>query len=919
MKRCCAVLCVALGVSAALAAPAFALVSDGAHGWFWQMPQPAGVLNDVTFTPSGELFAVGDGGLIEHSADGGATWAAQPTGTDADLWSVSFTDDTHGWACGGRVSAAAPGVILATTDGGAWVDKTPSGLTESLTDVSFVSATHGWIGTDDGHILSTTDGGGAWQTLKLGAYNDVVTVDFVDATHGWAGGAQGRIWHTVDGGASWSDQASGLTPDMQLSQLDFADRTHGWALAESQSSGLSAVLVTSDGGRHWRPASHTDPAASGLCVTGPSSAWLVATETGGSQPAAGLGALVPQYGGLAGIVLQHTTDGGAHWQRSSLGSPVGVGAVASHGADVCAVGQAILISPDGGATWRSASSGQQYAFTAADAISATDIWAVDAWGAVLHSTDGRRWVEQTEPSSAAQRWVNSLTGVSFADPADGWVVGSDTNGDGVILHTTDGGASWAPQASLLSGALAGVQFIDSADGWAISDSPGSGASGSNDPIERTIDGGKTWIPDYVASGAALTAVDFVGDTTGWATGSYQSSSQGAPLPAVFATTDGGVTWARQTLPALPGKQWQLTSLQFTDADNGWATGAGFTLDASVEYPFLLHTTDGGSHWALLAGGLQSGAGVVYFSDPTHGWLGGDDGVAATTDGGATWQRVAAGMGIRAIAAADPQHVWAFGYASLVSTLDASGDTAAPLTLVDRFDSAWHRRPVTIHLSAGDVGGSQVSATQHSLDSRPWQDGGAVVVDAPPDHADDGLHTILYRSLDAAGNQEQTENLTVGIDTLGPACSAPRESAADTGKSAILRFMANDATSGVASATISIVNAHGHVLRRFVEHLKGWSADPPPSYFWLRFTCTLKPGVYQVVVRATDAAGNAQVTIGRNALRVVRRGAAAPRPPSWPAGLPGQSQGFAGRQTHLPGARGLASREALPAVWSRRLR
>ena len=159
--------------------------------------------------------------------------------------------------------------------------------------------------------------------------------------------------------------------------------------------------------------------------------------------------------------------------------------------------------------------------------------------------------------------------------------------------------------------------------------------------------------------------------------------------------------------------------------------------------------------------------------------------------------MASGEGVTAIAASDPGHVWAFGDGFLLSTVDSSGDTAAPLTLTDAA-SAWHRKPLTAHFSASDGAGWGGASTQFSTDDgSSWQTGTAVTIDAPADHANDGEHTVLYRSTDAAGNQEQTESLQVGIDTLGPVCGAPRRSVANAGQTGTLYFMANDANSGVA--------------------------------------------------------------------------------------------------------------------------
>jgi len=475
MKRSTVVagIALALALSALFATPAQALVPDGGQGWYWQMPQPAGGfggLSALAFPDAGNVWAVGDGGVILHSTDDGATWDSQSAPTSADLWSASFPDDQHGWVCGGSAAGTGGDVILGTTNGGtSWLDQTPAGLKDSLTNASFVSATHGWVATAGGDILKTSDGGATWQTLKpsfapLAAVSGYLTVDFVDASHGWAG-VGNQIWMTIDGGKSWMPQYFGLTSDMQVMKIDFVDGVRGWALAQSQNTGESQVISTSDGGFAWRTVATGDSGVGDIDATSASDVWLL---DGGYPDFAG-----PSYlfggdggGGVGQVNVQHSTDGGAHWQSSSVGSPFTTGALAANGNQVCTVGDGILTSSDAGQTWRSASSGQEYAFTAATAVSANDIWAVDDSGALLHSSDGSRWVEQSSPA----RWANVLDGVSFPDSSDGWIVGTSGgfgNG-GVILHTSDGGTSWTPQASSLSGGLVGVDFIDDLNGWAIS-------------------------------------------------------------------------------------------------------------------------------------------------------------------------------------------------------------------------------------------------------------------------------------------------------------------------------------------------------------------------------------------------------------------------------------------------------------------
>jgi len=897
-----------LAALAVLAPSAEALVPDGAQGWFWQMPQPAGGipgLSAVAQPDPNDIWAVGAGGLVLHSADAGSTWSPQAAPTSTNLWSVSFPDGRHGWACGGSATGTGSGVILATSDGGAtWSDDTPSGFAASLTNVSFVDAEHGWLGTTDGEVLRTTDGGITWAQAKLpsthkGYLAGYADVDFVDARHGWAGGMEGRIWTTTNGGGTWSRERTGLSRDELVTQLEFTDARHGWALAQSYYLGSSEILATSDGGRVWRRISTPDPWATFLYADRASSVWLL--DSSGADP------YLSDLSGVGTVTLCHTSDGGRRWSKSSLASPIAVSAMAARGDAVCEVGQGILTSSDGGNVWRPATSGQQYLFTAATALSASDVWAVDASGALLHSTDGSHWVEQPSPS----RWANALYGVSFPDKNDGWLVGSsDLWGDGsVILHSSDAGATWTPQASNLSGELVGVDFVDASNGWAISDDNEGFTVGAPLTVEHTTDGGATWLPEYVYDNATLYALDFIDPTTGWVAGEYQPSENSNGLPGIFATTNGGITWSKEKLPVgAPA----ITGLQFVSANDGWAVGTSY--DGEYDYPqqgWVLHTTDGGRSWVRVAGLDDSLVTTVDFSDAQHGWLGGLDGVYATTDGGASWQQVAGGDGVWAIAATDPQHVWAFGEGFLASTVDAGGDTAAPVTLVDHFD-AWHRQPFNLSLSPTDLGGAGVQSTAYSTDGgATWQTGTGVAIDAPADHSFDGQHTILYRTTDADGSQEQTESLSIGVDTLGPGCSA-QPSVVDAGKTGIIRFMACDATSDVEQATVSIVNAHGKVLRRFVERAGIWGGWGMP-YYWLRFKCTLKPGVYRIEVRATDWAGNSQVVIGRNRLTVVRRGAPPAHHPQWPAGLPSSSPGFSSLAAHsLELQRLLRARASLPA-------
>jgi photosystem II stability/assembly factor-like uncharacterized protein len=868
MKRAwmvCITVVAALAAVAAFPGVARALAPDGAHGWYWQMPQPATDLNGCTFAQNGALWAVGLGGLIERSTDGGVTWAAQPTGSDADLWSVTFLGTNDGWVVGGQATADEPGVILHTTDGGAdWSNATPTGLTATLTNVSFSDALHGWIGTAVGTVLKTTDAGADWTEITLPrAGKNADVVDFVDATHGWAGGPKGRIWRTTNAGRTWTSSRYPGGGWGSLQKLVFTDRFTGYGLTMDE-WGDSMIIATHDGGRSWMPLPTPDDASvTDLCSDGLGGLWAV-------------GESWDDYDTASPTMFLHSTDGGFRWGTATVSAPAMPYTIAAHGSSVCSVGDGILLSTDAGATWRSGSSGQQYEFADAAAVSATDLWAVDTSGALLHSTDGARFIEQPVPAPD----TTYLQGVAFADHDDGWVVGTDDNMDSVIFHTSDGGVSWQPQQSNLDGGLWGIDAVDAQTAWAVSNDTLGWNGGANLPIEHTTDGGATWMPQFVPGNMGMIAIDFMNADDGWIGGYWWSPDFDYAAGAIYATTNGGFTWTREKLPkAAPA----ITGLQFVSPTEGWAVGVAYDENDDIEGGSVLHTTDGGATWTQVPGLDDAQATTVHFVSQQDGWLGGENGVYQTTDGGTTWQRVAAGLGVESIVATDTQHVWAFGDGFLVSTLDPAGDTAAPVTIDEHAGAFWHRKSATIDLTTQDIGTAGVTSTETRLDDGAWQSGTSLTVPAYADHHFDGEHTVLYYSTDAAGNREQTESRDIGIDTLGPACAVPHDSVVDTGHRGLLYFMASDAMSGIDRVTIAIKDRHDRVLRHFVEYGYGDNESDVP-YYVLTFHCGLKPGTYHVVVTALDVAGNHQATVGRGVLRVVRKGAPPVHLPWWGVGM-----------------------------------
>ena len=131
-------------------------------GWFWQNPLPQGnSLSSVSFTDANTGAAVGAGGTILRTTDGGAHWTSQTSGILNTLYGVSFKDANTGIAVGDY------GTIFRTTNGGAswmYLDGPTYTFNYSLKGVSLTNSNTGTAVGSPGIIIRTTDGGATWTS-----------------------------------------------------------------------------------------------------------------------------------------------------------------------------------------------------------------------------------------------------------------------------------------------------------------------------------------------------------------------------------------------------------------------------------------------------------------------------------------------------------------------------------------------------------------------------------------------------------------------------------------------------------------------------------------------------------------------------------------------------------------------------------
>ncbi|MBU4442128.1 MAG: hypothetical protein KJ602_06715, partial [Actinobacteria bacterium] len=293
----------------------------------------------------------------------------------------------------------------------------------------------------------------------------------------------------------------------------------------------------------------------------------------------------------------------------------------------------VLQTSDGGTNWRSV---DLYDTCFADALNG---WAVGDGGVIIHTTDGgSTWAAQTSTTT------NGLNGISAASTTVAWAVGAG----GTIISTTDGGSTWAAQTSTTTNGLNGISAASTTVAWAV------GAGGT---IVKTINGGTNWVAQISGVTGNLHSVSAIDANNAWGVGHDTTSSS----PVVLKTDDAGAHW----------RNVQLNDTFFFNASNGWAVGDGGT---------IISTTDGGSTWAAQTSTTTENLSGVSATSATVAWAVGAGGtIVNTTDGGTTWvaQTSTTTNGLSGISAASTTVAWAVGAGgTIVKTTDGGTTWAA---------------------------------------------------------------------------------------------------------------------------------------------------------------------------------------------------------------------------------------------------
>ncbi|MEQ9441913.1 MAG: YCF48-related protein [Cyclobacteriaceae bacterium] len=191
--------------------------------------------------------------------------------------------------------------------------------------------------------------------------------------------------------------------------------------------------------------------------------------------------------------------------------------------------------------------------------------------------------------------------LSMQGKQQGWAAG----GQGLLLHTNDGGSTWNSSTVANEETIFSVHFIDTELGWLATE------QGS---IYRTTDG-STWQPETTPDTIAIRAIQGLDDATAWACG-----DRNRILHRVMSE-DGTPTWEVIRMDTEPNSLiWH--DIYFLDDLQGWVVGDGGS---------IYHTTDGGASWERQLTNVSSAPSLygIHMLSAQRGWVVGADGIIMT--------------------------------------------------------------------------------------------------------------------------------------------------------------------------------------------------------------------------------------------------------------------------------------------------
>ena len=202
----------------------FATKSDVAHEiWTQQDVGTSADLNSVLQPASGQVWLGAGAGVVRRLIN--SAWV----GRNLPVSNEDFHLFSRGSGTAGAVGSG--GSIYLTVNGGdTWTLKLNAGV-PLHGGKGFVTSIH-WVVGDAGTILKTSDGGDSYTALASGTTADLYA--FLEGGGGayFAVGAQGTILKSTDGGLTWSPRSSGTFQTLRA--ISYSGQNANWMIVAGE-------------------------------------------------------------------------------------------------------------------------------------------------------------------------------------------------------------------------------------------------------------------------------------------------------------------------------------------------------------------------------------------------------------------------------------------------------------------------------------------------------------------------------------------------------------------------------------------------------------------------------------------------------------------------------------------------------------
>jgi photosystem II stability/assembly factor-like uncharacterized protein len=359
---------------------------------FTQQRAATGVaLNDLEAHGKDLVWAVGDGGTILRTTDGGTTWNTIASGVTEDLRRIADADGTNRWTVG------TAGRVLHSTDAGVTWSPQSAGTAANLGDVDVVG-NQVWVAGDGGVVRRSDDAGATWTSASIPTAGNVRGIAVLapgTAVAVTAGPME--TWRTTDRGVTWTMVASAA--GCGWGGIDAASPTVLYVTGCSNWVGRSA-----DGGVTWNQRADAWSEAYDVEALSPDIAYFGDAGGGIDRTYDGLATLPFHPNSIAGSAGNILGIAAAGLDRIWIANNAGVIMRSNPSANVSDYGA--------GANWSSGSATSTFG-TCVQAAGATTtaVWAVDTTG-----TPGTCQANDTDTWHAVPGSMTKIAQTAIAAP-----------------------------------------------------------------------------------------------------------------------------------------------------------------------------------------------------------------------------------------------------------------------------------------------------------------------------------------------------------------------------------------------------------------------------------------------------------------------------------------------------------------------